>query len=232
MCLIGCFQSSEVRLLSNHNNINHIENSVVMLVAARDENMLDDQVYETLGLDHDVFCAGFFIDQNTIITANHCVVLERRYEPKIKYYKVITYQMYHNDFHMRNYKLFQVIKQDKDADIAILKLVSRQDDFYREHLCISYNEHFIGDQVITIGHPAGHKFILTEGIISQDDVMLNHGRVIQATTDIFHGNSGGPLINSSGCVIGVTSAFWANRSHLGIFSSLRNERTDLEQYSN
>ena len=60
----------------------------------------------------------------------------------------------------------------------------------------------IGENVIAIGNPSFYDFTVTRGIISG---IREKGQLIQTDATINKGNSGGPLINSSGCVVGVIS---------------------------
>ncbi len=74
----------------------------------------------------------------------------------------------------------------------------------------------VGQIVVAIGNPFGRfQRTMTSGIISALDrtIKVQEGRVlrkiIQTDADINHGNSGGPLIDSSGRVIGVISAIYS-----------------------
>lgn len=58
----------------------------------------------------------------------------------------------------------------------------------------------IGDTVFAIGSPLGTRGTITQGIISNIE-----GEVYQIDARIFQGNSGGPLINEQGDVIGVNT---------------------------
>jgi S1-C subfamily serine protease len=69
----------------------------------------------------------------------------------------------------------------------------------------------VGDAVVAIGNPFGLERSVTAGIVSalQRDITAPNGytidRVIQTDAPINRGNSGGPLLNANGEVIGVNS---------------------------
>ncbi len=69
----------------------------------------------------------------------------------------------------------------------------------------------VGDAVVAIGNPLGEDRSITSGIVSalQRQIVAPNGapidHVIQTDAALNHGNSGGPLLNSRGQVIGVNS---------------------------
>ena len=69
----------------------------------------------------------------------------------------------------------------------------------------------VGDEVVAIGNPLGYERTVTSGIVSavgraiQAPNMSLIDQVIQTDAAINQGNSGGPLLNSSGRVIGVNT---------------------------
>jgi len=72
----------------------------------------------------------------------------------------------------------------------------------------------VGDIVLTIGNPFGLEQTVTMGIISDDRRnMTIEGRLyedlIQTDAAINRGNSGGPMININGEVIGINTAIYA-----------------------
>ena len=71
-----------------------------------------------------------------------------------------------------------------------------------EALPIKNKNEIIGENVIAIGNPSFYDFTVTRGIVSG---IREQGKLIQTDAAINSGNSGGPLINSSGCVVGVIS---------------------------
>ncbi|WP_413743567.1 S1C family serine protease [Synechococcus sp. MIT S9451] len=65
------------------------------------------------------------------------------------------------------------------------------------------NEPIIGEDVFAIGAPRGLDFSLTRGVISQ---LRNDNKMVQIDVPVNPGNSGGPLINESGCVTGMVTS--------------------------
>ena len=80
----------------------------------------------------------------------------------------------------------------------------------------------VGDQAFAVGHPLGYVGSLTAGVISGLDrsVKVNNGKtlkgLIQFDAAVNPGNSGGPLLNRGGEVIGIVTAL-ANPSPDGHF---------------
>lgn len=103
----------------------------------------------------------------------------------------------------------RIVAYDKEADIAVLKIDADNltpAEFGDSSSCE------VGEMVVAIGNPLGLQFqnTVTCGIISALDrkVTINDNTMtlIQTDTAINNGNSGGPLINSSGQVIGINSS--------------------------
>jgi len=92
---------------------------------------------------------------------------------------------------------------DSNFDLALLKVdyVSQHNSTFRE------SKPILGEQVIAAGFPykgllsSGIK--ITDGIVSSLAGMNNDPRVIQITAPIQPGNSGGPLIDNYGNVVGI-----------------------------
>jgi serine protease Do len=61
----------------------------------------------------------------------------------------------------------------------------------------------VGERAVSIGNPVGLEHTLTDGLISARRV-IDGRKLIQMSTPVSPGNSGGPLFNSRGEVIGVT----------------------------
>ena len=107
----------------------------------------------------------------------------------------------------------QPIGEDPDTDLAILKISAF--DFIPAALG-NADELKIGELVIAIGNPLGFQHTVTAGIVSALGRSLQspNGRqitgILQTGAALNRGNSGGPLINSSGEVIGVNTLIGPN----------------------
>jgi len=114
-----------------------------------------------------------------------------------------------------------VVGVDKNIDIALLKLdADKPLDF------VSFGDSDIarvGDWVMAIGNPLGQGFSVSAGIISARNRELSgsYDDYIQTDAAINRGNSGGPLFNMDGKVIGVNTAILSpNGGSIGIGFSM------------
>ncbi len=103
-------------------------------------------------------------------------------------------------------KMFQtsLIGFDFDADLALLKIVG---NFEKLNLTKDSDLVHIGEEVIAIGNPLGLQFSVSQGIVSGINRQGPNGMNVYIQTDaaLNPGNSGGPLINSEGEVIGINN---------------------------
>ena len=103
----------------------------------------------------------------------------------------------------KEYEVITVLGYDKEKDIALLKIDYTQG----KPLEIRTTEVKTGENVYAIGNSLG--FLggsLSEGIVSTAKREIDGQTYIQTTASVTHGNSGGPLIDSYGKVIGIISA--------------------------
>ena len=111
----------------------------------------------------------------------------------------------------------KVIGSDPLSDIAILKL-DTNDNFVPVEFGNS-DKARIGDWVIAIGNPFGLGGTVTSGIISARNRSIGLSRYedyIQTDASINSGNSGGPLFDINGDVIGINTAILGRSGSIGI----------------
>ena len=104
----------------------------------------------------------------------------------------------------------RLVGSDPSTDIAVLRVSVRPTALKALPLGDSDAVH-VGDQVIAIGNPFGLDRSVTAGIVSavqrriEAPNNLSIAHVIQTDAALNHGNSGGPLLNAQGRVIGVNA---------------------------
>jgi S1-C subfamily serine protease len=106
----------------------------------------------------------------------------------------------------------KVLGLDKATDVAVLEPQNLPANAIHPLSMGSVRDVSVGDPVVAIGNPLGEERTITSGIISAvnrtiDSLQTKHPiqGALQTDAAINHGNSGGPLIDSQGKVIGITS---------------------------
>ena len=104
----------------------------------------------------------------------------------------------------------RIVGSDPSTDIAVLQVHVKSRALKSLPLGNSDSVR-VGDQVIAIGNPFGLDRSVTAGIVSavqrriESPNQLSISHVIQTDAALNHGNSGGPLLNAQGQVIGVNA---------------------------
>jgi len=115
-----------------------------------------------------------------------------------------------------------ILGSDPYSDLAVLSTNAPQIE-YRPLEIVSSSTLEVGDPVIALGNPYGLAGSMTTGIVSAlgrtitEDMSGSYpiADVIQTSAPINSGNSGGPLLNYEGQVIGITTAIVSNSQGLG-----------------
>ena len=115
----------------------------------------------------------------------------------------------------------KIIGQDPLSDIAVLQIDSKE-----KFIPVNFgnsDKARIGDWVIAIGNPFGLGGTVTAGIISARNRSIGLSRYedyIQTDASINSGNSGGPLFDMNGDVIGINTAILGKGGSIGIGFSI------------
>ncbi len=100
------------------------------------------------------------------------------------------------------------IRRDPKSDLAIIRLEPKEALPFLEYADSARME--VGDRVLAVGAPFGLTGSVTSGIVSgksRDNLNLNlYEDFIQTDAAVNPGNSGGPLVNMEGKVVGITAA--------------------------
>ena len=128
-----------------------------------------------------------------------------------------------------------VVSKSEEKDIALVKPLNIPDDLQPATLGSS-TQLALGDEVIAVGFPFGMGPSVTSGVISgldrdfePDDGPMLHG-LIQFDAAVNPGNSGGPLVNTAGEVLGVVTAVfnpYGDRTFIGIGFAVTMESAGL-----
>ena len=147
--------------------------------------------------------SGFIIDKNGIVVTNNHVIADAE--------DIIVRVNGDKEFKAK------VIGADPLSDIALLKLETKE-----KFIPVKFGDSDkarIGDWVIAIGNPFGLGGTVTSGIISARNRSIGLTRYedyIQTDASINSGNSGGPLFDMNGDVIGINTAILGRNGSIGI----------------
>lgn len=147
--------------------------------------------------------SGFVISEDGfIVTNNH--VIDKADQISIEFYSGLELEA-------------TVVGTDRNTDLALLKVEADEPLEF-----VSFGDSDVsrvGDWVMAVGNPLGQGFSVSAGIISARNRALSgtYDDFIQTDAAINRGNSGGPLFNMDGEVIGVNTAILSpNGGSIGI----------------
>ena len=151
--------------------------------------------------------SGFIIDEEGIVVTNNHVIQDAE--------DIVVIVNGDQEFKAK------VVGADPLSDIAVLQLETEE-----KFVPVQFGDSDkarIGDWVIAIGNPFGLGGTVTSGIISARNRSIGLSRYedyIQTDASINSGNSGGPLFNMNGDVIGINTAILGRSGSVGIGFSI------------
>ena len=158
--------------------------------------------------------SGFIIDAKGIVVTNNHVIQDAE--------DIIVRVNGDQEFKAK------VIGADPLSDIAVLQLETKE-----KFVPVQFGDSDkarIGDWVIAIGNPFGLGGTVTSGIISARNRSIGLSRYedyIQTDASINSGNSGGPLFDMNGDVIGINTAILGRNGSIGIGFSIPSNSAQL-----
>ncbi len=150
----------------------------------------------TIDTTQNAICSGVIVDeQGHVITNYHCIHNQK---------SIILYYYDREDW--GEYKV-KVVGTDPLADLALLKIIGSDKKLTPLKFAKNTEKLEVGTDVFALGHPMGMAWTVTKGIISSNARYARHPFIHALQTDaaINKGNSGGPLMNMQGEIVGINA---------------------------
>ena len=126
----------------------------------------------------------------------------------------------------KNCYLAKVVLVNPIADIALL---SAEGDFSAvPEIMLADAETTIGQKINVAGYPYGMPFTVTEGTVSSPKQLMNDSYYIQTDAAVNPGNSGGPMFDAEGNVIGITVSKFSEADNMGFVIPVERLKKVLE----
>lgn len=173
-------------------------------------NFKADEVYNSVVVIHTSSASGsgFAIEENVILTNAHVV----------ENYSSVNVELYD-----KTKITGKVIKVDENIDLALVQVNTNLTP-----LTLNTDTPEIGQDVYVIGAPKDMSYTMTKGIVSALDRTLGGNKYIQIDASVNSGNSGGPLLDEDGKVLGVITLKHTDAEGIGF--AVRAE--DVERFIN
>jgi tetratricopeptide (TPR) repeat protein len=146
--------------------------------------------------------SGFFIRPGQVMTNLHVVRGAQRAEIKTLEGKG------------RSYPVAGLLAVDEEADLALLSVDLPLERSRAALMGTALPEE--GERVFAIGNPLRLEGSVSDGIVSAVRDVPNLGKIIQVTVPISHGNSGSPLFNMKGQVVGIVTVKVTNGQNINL----------------
>jgi tetratricopeptide (TPR) repeat protein len=146
--------------------------------------------------------SGFFIRPGEIVTNMHVIKGAQRVE------------IHTLEGKGRTYPVAGALAIDEEGDLALLSVSLPEEKSRPLTLATSLPEE--GEQIFLIGNPLRLEGSVSDGIVSAVREVPDVGRIIQITAPVSHGNSGSPLLNMRGQVIGIVTVKVTNGQNINL----------------
>ena len=146
--------------------------------------------------------SGFFVRPGQILTNLHVVEGASRAE-------VRTFEG-----KGRTYAVEGLLAVDAEGDLALLDVPTAQERSRAVETSATLPEE--GEKIFVIGNPLRLEGSVSDGIVSAVREVPNLGKIIQITAPISHGNSGSPVFNMKGQVVGVVTIRVMNGQNINL----------------
>jgi hypothetical protein len=146
--------------------------------------------------------SGFFLRPGQVVTNLHVIRGAQRCEIKTL------------DGKGRVFPVAGTLALDEEGDLALLRVEMPAERPRTSTLASILPDE--GEQIVVIGNPLKLEGSVTNGIVSAVREVPNVGKIIQITAPISHGNSGSPVFNMKGQVVGVVTVKVTNGQNINL----------------
>ncbi len=146
--------------------------------------------------------SGFFIRPGQVVTNLHVIQGASRTDVKTL------------DGKGRVYEVAGLLAVDEGGDLALMRVNMPPGRPRSSELAMTLPEE--GETVFVIGNPLKLEGSVTNGIVSAVREVPGVGKIIQTTAPISHGNSGSPIFNLTGQVVGVVTVKVTNGQNISL----------------
>ena len=146
--------------------------------------------------------SGFFVNPGQVITNLHVIRGAARAEIKTL------------DGKGKVFPVAGVVGVDEEGDLALLSIDMPPERSKSTELAAALPDE--GESIFVIGNPLKLEGSVSSGIVSAVREVPNIGRIIQITAPISHGNSGSPVFNLKGQVLGVVTVKVTNGQNINL----------------
>ncbi|HEX8070205.1 MAG TPA: trypsin-like peptidase domain-containing protein [Pyrinomonadaceae bacterium] len=146
--------------------------------------------------------SGFFVRPEQVVTNMHVIEGARRVEVKTL------------DGKGRVYPAAGALAVDEEGDLALLRVELPVERAHASDVTAALPDE--GERIFVIGNPLRLEGSVADGIVSAVREVPNLGRIIQITAPISHGNSGSPVFNMRGQVVGVVTVKVVNGQNINL----------------
>ncbi|HEX7294327.1 MAG TPA: tetratricopeptide repeat-containing serine protease family protein [Pyrinomonadaceae bacterium] len=146
--------------------------------------------------------SGFFIDHCKVVTNLHVIRGATKVEIKML------------DGKGRTYPASGILAVDMEGDLALMRVDVPPERSRSIELASGLPDE--GETIFVIGNPLKLEGSVSDGIVSAVREVPNVGRIIQITAPISHGNSGSPVFNLRGQVLGVVTVKVTNGQNINL----------------
>ncbi|MCP4132189.1 MAG: serine protease [bacterium] len=166
--------------------------------------------------------SGFFINKDGYVITNFHVIKGE------KHLTITRFKKFGKELKRIVHKKIRIVALDPFHDLAVLQIEEKISDGLQPVVLSPADDVEMGEKIFVIGNPLGLERTVTEGVISHTSRIFAGKIFLQVDASVNPGNSGGPLFNSRGQIIGVINMGVRNMQGLNFAIPVRHVKFLLD----